>query len=222
MSVKKLAILFAVTAMLFGNLQALCAKDYTSIRIPIHHKDYTPVKIFIPKTKGDEKLDLKPQPGYDVTLLPNQKVHFAWSDNTSKIFVIKDSNGESVFEKVIDGENGIDLVPIESNLKAGQKYFWSVDDNSKPYEIEIFDERIETDLLAELAKIDAESLSREEGVLEKAEYLLMLSDEHSETFDFYWLIAQLLSEISPTDKELAEKKNELLIRCSMHLDDEMP
>lgn len=183
--------------------------------------NYKPIPISIPNTRSNEKFDLKPQPGYDVTLLLNHKVHFAWSNKNSKKFTIKDENGKTIWEQDIGGKNEIDIVPSEINLKTGEKYLWNVDGISKNYKFAILKENIEKELLENLSTINAENLPPDECILKKATYLLMLSEKLSPDIDLYWLIAQLVSEISPTDENLAEKKSDLLQRCSEHLDDEM-
>ena len=222
---KKLAFILAVITMVLGSFQPLFAKDYKPISMPIpsSRKDYTPIPIFIPGTKGEKNFDLKPQPGFDVTLLMNQTVHFAWSDsNAKKNFVIKDSKGKKVFETGISGKNSIDILPSEiKGLKAGKKYSWSVDGGLNVFEFTILDEKTEKQLRDNLAEIDAENLSPDECIVEKAVYLQMLSDKYPDSFDLYWLIAQQLSSISPADEKLKEKKNELLERCIIHFNAEM-
>lgn len=205
---------------------------------------YIPSPISMIQMRSVDTLELRPQPGYDVTLLTSLPVHFEWweesatndfvikdnngkpvfdvsSGNESKNFVIKDSKGKSVFEKSIDNESSIDILLSNLNkLKAGQKYSWSVNGKNS-YNFTILDAQTEKELLEKLDKIDAEGLSPEECALKKANYLLMLSEEYSNSFDFYWLIAQLMSQISPTDKNLKEQKSDMLTRCSQHLNSNM-
>ena len=236
---KKLAALLVFAMAIFGNFQITYAKDYQPIAIPIPAslKDYKPIPIPIPKTRGNspsfgsvggelrgdkdkvrryEKFNLNPQPGYDVTLLMNFTIHFAWSDKYSgndakKKFVIKDKNGKKIFEEI-----------IKAKLKPSEKYSWSVGDNPKTYDFQVLDEQTENELLKNLSEIDSENHSPEGCAIKKSAYLQMLSDEYPENFDFYWLIAQWLSEISPpSDSGLTKKKTELLQRCALHLDDEM-
>ena len=225
---KKLAALLVFAMAIFGNFQITYAKDYQPIAIPIPAslKDYKPIPIPIPKTRGNEKFNLNPQPGYDVTLLMNFTIHFAWSDKYSgndakKKFVIKDKNGKKIFEEIIGDKNSIDILPSKAKLKPSEKYSWSVGDNPKTYDFQVLDEQTENELLKNLAEIDSENLSPEECAIKKSAYLQMLSAMYPENFDFYWLIAQWMSEISPSDSELTKKKTELLQRCVLHLDVEM-
>ena len=213
---KKLAVMIAFFAATFGIFQSAWAGIPLSSGIG----GWEPISTGIPGMKGSESFDLNPQPGYDVTLLPNQTVHFAWSADTAKTFVIKDETGKLIFDCDISNKDGIDIVPSELKLlESGKKYLWSVN-GKKNYKFTILDEQTESKLLQELAKIDEENLSPEKCVLKKAKYLLMLSDMNPATFDFYWLIAQWMNEISPTDEKLAEQKSDFLLRCSIHLDDE--
>ena len=221
---KKLAVVFVFAMAMFAGFQTICeAGTFPGVAAL---KDYTPIPIPVHITRGDEKFDLSPQPGFDVTLLMNQTVHFAWSNNSpnsseKKNFIIKNEKGNKIFEQSIGDKSSMDIVPGKINLKTGQKYFWSVDNDLNIFAFTILDEQTEKELLGNLAEIDAENLSPEECVIKKAGYLQMLSEEYPENFDLYWLIAQWLSEMSPTDEKFVEKKSELLHRCAQHLDDEM-
>ena len=168
---------------------------------------------------SDEDLNLKPQPGFDVTLLTNQTVCFAW-DGSAKNFVITDAAGDRVFEKAIGGAKKLNVVPSAANLKAGQKYSWSVNGNDS-FKFSVLDAQTEKDILDGLAEIDAENLSADERALKKAAYVQLVSDIYPDKVDLYWLSAQWLSEISPTDKKLKNDRFVLLKKCSQHLDDEM-
>lgn len=168
---------------------------------------------------SDEDLNLKPQPGFDVTLLTNQTVCFAW-DGSAKNFVITDAAGDRVFEKAIGGAKKLNVVPSAANLKAGQKYSWSVNENDS-FKFSVLDAQTEKEILDGLANIDAENLSSDERALKKAAYVQLVSDIYPDKVDLYWLSAQWLSEISPTDKNLKDDRFVLLKKCSQHLDDEM-
>jgi len=167
-----------------------------------------------------DDLNLNPQPGFDVTLLMSQKVRFAW-DGSAKNFVIKNEQGKKVFAKAVGVGSVIDIEPSIAKLKVGQKYTWSLDDNSSTYKFTVLDEQTEKEILEKLAGIDAENISDEERTLKKAAYVQLISDLYSDTVDLYWLSAQWLSEISPTDEKLREDINVLLKKCARHLDEEM-
>lgn len=168
---------------------------------------------------SEDDLNLKPQPGFDVTLLTNQTVCFAW-DGSAKNFVIANEAGEKIFEQAISGAKKFEVVPSEANLKAGQKYSWSVNGNEQ-FTFTILDSQTEKEILDGLAEIDAENLSTEERALKKAAYVQLVSDIYPDKVDLYWLSAQWLSEISPTDKKFKDDRFVLLKKCSQHLDDEM-
>lgn len=168
---------------------------------------------------SDDEPNLNPRPGFDVTLLTNQTVRFAW-DGAAKNFVIKDGKGKKVFDKKIGAANSIELVPNVAKLKAGQKYSWSLDDTGD-FKFTILDAQTEKDILDRLAELDAENISAEERTLKKAAYVQLISDLYPDTVDLYWLSAQWLSEISPTDGKLSEDKSVLLKKCARHLDEEM-
>ena len=168
----------------------------------------------IPTNRGSEDFDKRPQPGFNVTLLGNQRVHFAWTGKSNGNFIIKDAAGKIVFERAVDGN--FELVPAESKLKSGEKYSWSVDGGSNVYKFTVVDEQTENEILANLAELDAQTdFSAEERALRKALYVQLISDEEA-AIDLYWLSAQWLTEISTTDAELKEKKLQLLERCDEH------
>ena len=169
---------------------------------------------------AEDDLNLNPQPGFDVTLLTNQTVHFAW-DGAAKIFVIKDDNGKKIFDKSVGNTSELEIDPKAAKLKAGQQYTWSIDGGLSAYKFTLLDEQTEKEILDKLAAIDAENISHEERALKKAAYVQLISELYPDTVDLYWLSAQWLSEISPTDEGLKENKSVLLKKCSRHLDDEM-
>ena len=169
---------------------------------------------------SDDELNLNPQPGFDVTLMTSQTVRFAW-DGSAKNLTIKDETGEKIFETAVSGKNFIEFTPSDANLKVGQKYTWNLDENASSYKFTILDAQIEKEILDGLAKIDAENLSKEKSALKKSAYVQLISDIYPDKVDLYWLSAQWLSEISPTDEKLKENKSVLLRKCARHLDDEM-
>ena len=169
---------------------------------------------------SEDELNLRPQPGFDVTLLTNQKVRFAWDKPATKNFVIKSGAGKKVFEKNVRNATEVDVALSATKFKAGEKYFWSVD-GSRERKFTVLDAQTEKEILDRLAEIDAENLSADERVLKKATYVQLLSDLYPDTVDLYWLSAQWLIAISPTSEKLKDDKFTLLKKCAQHLDDEM-
>lgn len=209
----KFTAAIAFVALMFGSSQS--ANAYEKADMLINSRQ---IPIVIPFQRGEEEIS-KPQPGYDVTLLINQTVSFAWDGKSTGKFVIKDDKGKIIFEKKISaGTNRLDLVPAVAKLKAGQKYSWSVDADATIFTFTVLDAKSEKELLDNFAEIDADkNLSADERVLKKATYVQLLSDKHSDTLDLYWLSAQWLSEISPTDEKLDTEKFYLLKKCNRHL-----
>lgn len=208
----KFAAVIAFVAVLFGGLQTASALSKTG-SLPM------PSPIAIPTLKSYKDFDLNPKPGFDVTLLMSQTVRFEWNGEPMKNFVIKDSNGKKIFEQA--NVRSVDINPAKLKLKPGKKYSWTVNDNARVCTFTILDEQTEKELLDNLAEIDAEKLSADERVLKKAIYLQQLSEYYPEQFDLYWLSAQWMSEISPTEKNLQEELDMILERCVKHLNDEM-
>lgn len=209
----KFTAAIAFVALMFGCSQSAGAYEKADMLISDRQ-----IPIVIPFQRGEEEIS-KPQPGYDVTLLMNQTVRFAWDGKSTGKFVIKDDKGKIIFEKKISaGTNQFDIVPADAKLKAGQKYSWSVDADATIFTFAVLDAKSEKELLDNFAEIDADkNLSAEERVLKKATYVQLLSDKHSDTLDLYWLSAQWLSEISPTDEKLDAEKFYLLKKCNRHL-----
>ena len=170
---------------------------------------------------SDDKLNLNPQPGFDVTLLPNQTVHFAWEKSSTGKFNIKTENGKKIFEKSINGKNELDIKLGSIKLKPDTKYIWNVDGDSHEYKFSVLDNNTEKKIIGKLAEIDTENVSSEEKILKKATYLQLISDLYPEKVDLYWLSVQLLSEIFPTEESLKESKSVMLRKYSRHLDEEM-
>lgn len=203
----KLSIVLTFVVIVFSSHQTVLAFPGPSAILK-------PIPINIDMQRGSE-FPFKPQPGYNVTLLLNKAVHFAWEGKTKGNFVITDEKGKIIFETPIKNVNSLDIVPNDKKLKAGQKYSWSVDGKTF-YTFTILDADSEKDLLKNLAEIDAESVSEEERVIKKAYYVQELSNLYPE-LELYWLSAQFLIEISPKDDTLANEQAYLLDKCRVHL-----
>ena len=212
---KKLTAVLTFIAVLFGGFQIACAATIPPV-LPIA----TYILKNVLKQKGADKFPPL-QPGFDATLLMNQPARFSVENSANKIITCKDQKGKKFFEKtlnaVTDSNNGfIDIVPAKEKLKAGQKYSWSVNGDSNTYTFTVLDEQTEKELLGNLAEIEQMNFSSEECTLIKATYLQYVSDDSKGNLDFYWLSAQLLSEISPTDDERKNEKSYLLKKCRQH------
>ena len=171
---------------------------------------------------SDDNLNLNPQPGFDVTLLPNQTIHFAWENPSTGIFTIKTEKGKKIFTQSVNGKNEIDLNPSSAKLKSGEKYIWSVDGDPQDYKFSVLDNVIEKELIEKLTEIDAEkNLSDDERLLKKAAYLQLVSDLYPETIDLYWFSLQLISKINPITDEGKTTRSTLLNKYVEHLDSEM-
>lgn len=224
----KMAVVF-IFAVLLGSFQTVWASLFfnnflvsklVAWGIPAHSLVSTvikPLPIPIPILKGGIKLET-PQPGYNATLLMNQTVHFKWDvQKTTGNFVIKNEKGKKIFETAISDKSSLDIVPVEVKLKTGQKYFWTVDDNATVYEFTVLDSQSEKILLDTFAEIDEEGLSLEKCTIKKAAYVQGLSDYAKDELDFYWLSAQWLSKISPTDEETKIERDYLLEEYNKHI-----
>ena len=209
---RKMAVALILGAVVFSGFQTAWAG-----LPPVSGTSGISIPIYVLRDEDKTEFDLKPQPGFNVTLLPNQKVHFKWDNKASKNFIIKDDKGRKVFEEKIGDKNGIDIVPGKAKLKAGQKYFWSVDNNLNTFEFTVLDEQLEKELLDKLVEIEAQYSSPEECVIRKALYVQLLSDDPKYGLDLYWLSAQWLSEISPTDDKHKHERLYLLKKCKLHL-----
>lgn len=209
-TLKKLLTVLTFAAMILGNAQIFAAPQISTPQISIG----------IPILRGPEDFNLLPHPGFSVTLLANQNVHFAWATKAAKNFVVVDGGGKKIFEQSLGGKNSLDIVPGKIKLKSGQKYSWSVDGNINVYEFTILDAQSEKIILDGIAAIDAKNLSPEESAVEKSKFVQQLSEEHPEKFDLYWLSAQWLCEISTDDEKIKAQIRPLLEKCSQHLDAE--
>ena len=163
--------------------------------------------------------DLTPQPGYNPTLLSNQKIIFSWWDSDKKNFLITDEKGKKVFEQKIDGLTSIELDASKLKLQAGKKYFWNVDDELNGYTLTLLDKKTEAEILSALAKIDSENISESDRLLKKVSYLQLVSDTFPEKINLYWLSAQLLLNFNPADNNDDLCKDIFLKRCITKFED---
>ncbi len=165
--------------------------------------------------------DLRPMPGYDVTILKNENVNFSWDSEGASNFSIIDSNGGTVFEQNVSGKDSISINPSALGLNPDSKYEWKVDNDYQKYKFSILNGEAETQLKAKLSEIEVAFPSKEKCVLEKAKYLQLISDIYPEQVDFYWLSGQMLNAASMTSEKNQQEKTLLLSKCKQHLDNEM-
>ena len=174
-------------------------------------------------TRGPEvEANLNPRPGFDVTLLMHQQVRFAWNAKKAQgTFSVQEGNGKILYEKKVDKQDSLTLLPEVIGIKPGRHYIWTVDGGKHLYEFNVLDHKTETKLLEAFAKIDGESIPQDEKLLKKAKYAQLLSDTFPDAIDLYWLSAQWLLGINNPPKNIDDEKWILLKKCVRHLDKEM-
>jgi len=163
---------------------------------------------------------LTPRPGWNVTLLMNQKVNFAWKDASHTTFGIIDGKGNKIYEKDIKNLYGISLVPADIKMEANVPYSWGYDGEYTGYKFTVLDSQIETEVMGKLAELDKMKLTDKERVLRKALLIQLISDSFPDKVNLYWLSSQWIGEIENfgTDEKQAQY---LLQRCKRHLNQEM-
>ena len=170
---------------------------------------------------AESEYDMRPMPGYDVTILKSENINFSWDSEGANSFSIIDSNGSTVFEENVSGKDSINLNPSALNLNSDSKYEWKVDNDYQKYKFSLLNDEAENQLKAKLAEIDADYSSDEERALEKAKYLQLISDIYPEQVDLYWLSGQLLNGTAMTNEKNQKEKELLMSKCKQHLDNEM-
>ena len=171
--------------------------------------------------------DLNPRPGFNTTLMNNQKIVFAGVPTTDKFgravapknYVVKDSRGQEIYSGAFDKKGEVVLDLSTKNLQAGEKYSWVVDGETE-YNFTILDANTAKTVQDIFAKVDAKKISAEQRNLEKALLAQHLSNDSDGKVNLYWLSAQLLMEISPTDEDDKREKYMLLQKCHDHLMEE--
>ena len=173
--------------------------------------------------------DFNPQPGFDTTLIGDEKVRFAGVIETDektkqrimpKSYVIKDSIGQEVYSGVFNDAGEAELDLSLQNFQVGEKYAWIVD-YSYEYHFTILDEETAQIVKACFSEIEAKRISPEQCALEKASWVQEISDDSDGKVDLYWLSTQLLTEISPKSDEDKLRKYRLLERCEHHFQSEL-
>lgn len=175
-------------------------------------------------------LILKPQPGFNATLIRDEKVRFAGIIRTDerskqiimpKSYVLKDSRGQEIYSGAFNDEGEAELDLSLQNFQVGEKYSWVVDGLSEyEYEFTILDEETGQVVKDCFSEIDGKKISPEQRTLEKASWAQQISDSSEGKIDLYWLSAQLLIEISPKSDENKLRKYRLLERCHNRLSEE--
>jgi len=163
---------------------------------------------------------LTPRPGWNVTLLMNQQVNFAWKNANHETFAIIDGNGNKVYEKNIKNLYGISIVPAEIKMEANVPYSWGYDGEYTGFKLKVLDSQTEKEVMEKLAEFDKMKLTDEERVLRKALLIQLISDSFPDKVNLYWLSSQWVGEIdNPGTNE--KQAQYLLQRCKRHLDQEM-
>jgi len=130
-------------------------------------------------------------PGPDATLIPGELVNFAWGGaQGGQALVVVDSGRQMVFRKTLNGENWIDVVPEEMNLKAGETYTWKIEGLVMADQCKI---RLLSEERLKMIKTDLAAMSGTSD-LEKAAYLQFVSDSYSDEIDLYWLSYKYLKQ----------------------------
>lgn len=153
------------------------------------------------------------QPGYDVTVLPQYPVTFAWVGHGQTIF-FTDRAGEVIYTKKLSGESSISLMPDEIGLKLGELYNWGVRGFSfdKPPVLKVLDDDRAQEIVNGLNSIDKEQdISVDEKNLHKAAYLQLLSEVFPKEVDLYWL-----SYIYLKQSRESETRDELIENYKIH------
>jgi len=135
-----------------------------------------------------------PRPGYNVTILPNSPVTFAWGKNKGSSIVFKNDNGEKIFEKAIQGESSIQLKPKEIGLKPLEKYTWDII-GIRLYGVHrliLLEDKSVQQVLSDLNYIEALKIDTYEKKVKKSGYLQLMSDTYPEKIDLYWLSYEIL------------------------------
>lgn len=211
----KVAAVLVVAALIFGGIQ-------TSVATPI---DPDPSSIWdwdLRDAQDAEKVfDLAPNPCRDSTLLMNEKIYFVSSLDGEKI-VLKNAKGKVIFEQAVIKDKKLGIVkfalkPSDLKLKTKQQYSWGTNECPDRYTFTILDNKTEKEILAKLAELETENISPEQIAVNKAKYLQDFSDNNSKDIDLYWLSAQLMFEISPTDENIKKEKEQILKKCNKHL-----
>ena len=163
---------------------------------------------------------LTPRPGWNVTLLKNQEVNFAWKNANHETFAIIDGKGNKIYEKNIKNLNGLSIVPADIKLEANVPYSWGYDGEYTGFKFKVLDSQTETEVTAKLAELDKMKLTDEERVSRKALLVQLISDSFPDKVNLYWLSSQWLGEFDNlgTNEKQAQY---LLQRCKKHLDQEM-
>lgn len=176
-------------------------------------------------TRGQEiEADLRPQPGFDVTLLMHQQVRFAWNLEEKGVqgtFSIQERNGKILYEKKVDNHDSLTILPEAIGVKPGRRYIWTVDGGNNLYEFSVLDHQTETQIMEALTKIDNEPITQNEIMLKKTKYVQLISDTFPEAVDLYWLSAQWLMGINKPPKNIDDEKWMLLKKCIRHLNKDM-
>lgn len=180
-----------------------------------------------PENSASYGFDLNPRPGFNTTLLNNQKVTFAGVSTTDnfgrseapKSYVVKDSRGQVIYSGTFNSNGEATLDLSTQNLNAGEKYTWVVDGKTA-YDFTILDADTTKNIQDTFSKIDPKKFSAEKLNLEKAFWAQYISDDSGGKINLYWLSAQLLMEISPKSKDDQDEKSRLLQRCHDHLMEE--
>lgn len=162
-------------------------------------------------TRGDSDIAIIPQPGNNATVLPGQKVAFAWESEDGTDIVFSDSKGKEVFRKELKDQSIVELSPEEIGMKPEELYTWAIrgSRSGRQYKIRLLSPETTRQVKDDLNEIEKAASSDAEKRINQGTYLQFMSDSYAADIDLYWLSYRILEGIKEA-KELNKDEKSFL------------
>lgn len=137
---------------------------------------------------------VKISPPQGSTLLIHRAVEFSWCEKGPVTFSILNEEGRDIFHRQVNDLSNLKLLPSEIGLKPGGAYTWLVEGKNRfESQFTILDSKENVEV-EEAFRSAPETGDELDHVLQQASFVIFLSDERPNSFNFKWLASQLVTE----------------------------
>ena len=150
------------------------------------------------ETQEFEDKDIIPRPGYFSTVLPGHPTTFAWGKEGGEAIVFCDSNGNTIFQRNLHGQEKVELTPEEIGMKPFETYRWSVEGigSYRLHRITLLRDEITQQIIDDLKEIENQDIEENGKRIQKSAYLQLMSDMFPDEISLYWMSYDIVKGVT--------------------------